>query len=133
MSSQAVSRSRLWLTLPSVGLPGLILASILLVVTVTAQEGAPLRPTGLQADASHDRVRLDWDDPRDETITGYQILRRLPALDPPGEFAVLVDHTESAATTFSDDSVTPQTSYVSRVKAINAPGASERSSFAPTR
>ena len=70
---------RSWLT--SAGLAGLVLAGLLLAGTVTAQEGAPPQPTGLRADPAHDRVSLDWDDPDDAAITGYRILRRLPAQD----------------------------------------------------
>ena len=36
----------------------------------------PAKPTGLSATPSHDRVVLTWDDPNDDTITGYVILRR---------------------------------------------------------
>ena len=46
--------------------------------------------------AAHDRVRLAWDDPDDPAISGYRVPRRRPAQDPPGEFAVLVEHTASA-------------------------------------
>ena len=46
--------------------------------------------------AAHDRVRLAWDDPDDPAISGYRILRRLPAEDRPGEFAVLVEDTGTA-------------------------------------
>ena len=119
---------RSWLT--SAGLAGLVLAGLLLAGTVTAQEGAPPQPTGLTAEPAHDRVSLDWDDPDDSTITGYRILRRLPAQDLPGEFAVLLENTGSALTTYVDTTVKPQTSYVYRVKAINAHGVSERSSWA---
>ena len=119
---------RSWLT--SAGLAGLVLAGLLLAGTVTAQEGAPPQPTGLRAEPAHDRVSLDWDDPDDSTITGYRILRRLPAQDLPGEFAVLLENTGSALTSYVDTTVTPQTSYVYRVKAINAHGSSERSSWA---
>ena len=119
---------RSWLTYA--GLAGLVLAGLLLAGTVTAQEGAPPQPTGLTADPAHDQVGLDWDDPDDPTITGYRILRRLPALDLPGEFAVLLENTGSALTTYLDTTVTPQTSYVYRVQAINAHGSSERSSWA---
>ena len=119
---------RSWLT--SAGPAGLVLAGLLLAGTVTAQEGAPPQPTGLTADPAHDQVGLDWDDPDDPAITGYRILRRLPAEDLPGEFAVLLEHTGSALTTYLDTTVTAQTSYVYRVQAINAHGVSERSSWA---
>ena len=117
-----------WLT--AAGLSALILAGLLLAITVTAQEGAPPQPTGLTADPAHDQVGLAWDDPDDSSITGYRILRRLPALDPPGVFAVLLENTGSALTSYVDTTVSPQTSYVYRVKAINAHGVSERSSWA---
>ena len=119
---------RSWLT--SAGPAGLVLAGLLLAGTVTAQEGAPPQPTGLTADPAHDQVGLAWDDPDDPTITGYRILRRLPAQDLPGEFAVLLENTGSALTTYVDTTVMPQTSYVYRVQAINAHGVSERSSWA---
>ena len=90
----------------------------------------PAQPTGLTADPAHDQVGLDWDVPDDSTITGYRILRRLPAEDLPGEFAVLLENTDSALTTYVDTTVTPQTSYVYRVQAINAHGSSEQSSWA---
>ena len=90
----------------------------------------PAQPTGLTADPAHDQVGLDWDDPDDSAITGYRILRRLPAQDLPGEFAVLLENTGSTLTSYLDTTVKPQTSYVYRVKAINAHGSSERSSWA---
>ena len=43
---------------------------------------------------------------------------------------MLLENTGSALTTYVDTTVTPQTSYVYRVKAINAHGVSERSSWA---
>ena len=90
----------------------------------------PAQPSGLTTDPAHDQVGLDWDDPDDSTISGYRILRRLPAQDPPGEFAVLLEHTGSALTSYIDTSVTSQTSYVYQVQAINAHGSSEQSSWA---
>ena len=34
---------------------------------------APAKPTGLTATATHDRVVLTWNDPGDDSITGYVI------------------------------------------------------------
>ena len=45
----------------------------------------------------------------------------------PGEFAVLIQDTGSAATTYTDNTVEPETSYVYRVLAINPDGVSEPS------
>ena len=88
---------------------------------------APDKPTGLDATATHDRVVLTWDDPGDDTITGYVILRRIPGVDPEGHFDELVADTETAATTYTDDTVSAETRYTYRIKAINGAGTSERS------
>ena len=100
----------------------------LLFSPVQAQAGsAPAKPTGLSATASHDRVVLTWDDPDDDTITGYVILRRVRENDVGGEFSELVPDTGTAATTYTDDTVAAGTTYTYRIKAINEHGVSERS------
>ena len=99
---------------------------------VAAAEPAepPAPPTGLTAAASHDQVVLSWDDPQDETITGYVILRRNRATTDPGEFTELVADTGSAATTYTDHGVESDASYTYRIKAINDHGLSELSRWA---
>ena len=93
-----------------------------------AQEGsAPDSPTGLTAEVSHDSVTLTWDDPNDDTITGYVILRRNRDTDAQGQFTELAPDTGTAATTYTDDTVVAETPYTYRIKAINAHGVSERS------
>ena len=87
----------------------------------------PDQPTGLSAAATHDSVTLTWDDPQDDTITGYVVLRRVPGVDPEGQFDVLVADTETAALTYTDDTVSAETRYTYRIKAINQHGVSERS------
>ncbi len=87
----------------------------------------PAKPTGLEATATHDSVTLTWDDPGDDTITGYVILRRIPGVDPEGHFDVLVADTKTAATSYTDDTVSAETRYTYRIKAINGAGTSERS------
>ena len=87
----------------------------------------PAKPTGLSATATHDQVALTWDDPNDDTITGYVILRRNQETDAEGEFTELVSNTGSADTTYSDESVAAETRYTYRIKAINEHGVSERS------
>ena len=72
-------------------------------------------------------MTLTWDDPGDDSITGYVILRRVPGVDPEGHFDVLVADTGTAATTYTDDSVAAETRYTYRIKAINQYGTSERS------
>ena len=88
----------------------------------------PDKPTGLEATtASHDSVTLTWDDPGDDSITGYVILRRIPGVDPEGHFDVLVADTGTAATSYTDNTVSAETRYTYRIKAINGAGTSERS------
>ena len=79
----------------------------------------PRRPTT--------RWVLTWDDPDDDSITGYVILRRVRVNDTGGEFSVLVADTGATATTYTDDSVQANTTYTYRIKAINEHGVSERS------
>ena len=92
-------------------------------------EEPPAMPTGLTGTVAHDAVSLTWDDPEDASITGYQILRRNPAVDAPGQFQVHVEDTGSAATTYVDRDVEPDTRYVYRIKARSAAGLSERSDY----
>ena len=70
---------------------------------------------------------LTWKDPQDESITGYVILRRVRVNDQGGDFSELVANTETAATTYTDDTVVASTTYTYRIKAINEHGTSERS------
>ena len=97
------------------------------VVAGTQPTEPPDKPTGLEATATHDSVTLTWDDPGDDSITGYVILRRIPGVDPEGHFDVLVADTGTAATTYTDDTVSAETRYTYRIKAINGAGTSERS------
>ena len=116
----------LFTVLTVLALAGAMLALIL--STVQAQEGdAPAKPTGLSAEASQDSVVLTWDDPDDDSITGYVILRRNRDTDAKGQFTTLVADTGTAATAYTDDTVQAETSYTYRVKAINASGESRRS------
>ena len=95
-----------------------------------AHPAAPAAPTGLGATPSHDRVVLRWDDPQDDTITGYVILRRNRATTQAGQFTVLVADTGSATTTYTDHGVESEESYTYRVRAINRHGESEMSLWA---
>ena len=82
----------------------------------------PAKPTGLSAAVSHDTVTLTWDDPQDDSITGYVILRRDRAIHPTGTFVTIAGDTGSADTAYTDDTVDPDREYVYRIKAINDHG-----------
>ena len=76
------------------GLSGAVLG--LLFSPLQAQEGtAPDKPRGLEATATHGQVVLTWDDPGDDSITGYVILRRVRVNDTGGDFDVLVANTNT--------------------------------------
>ena len=102
-----------------------------LTSTATAAVAAPeppAKPTGLSAAViSHDTVTITWDDPQDDTITGYVILRRDRAIHPTGTFVTIAGDTGSAQTAYTDETVEPDKEYVYRIKAINDRGLSEMS------
>ena len=90
-------------------------------------DGAPAKPTGLTGTVSTEQVSLSWDDPGDSSITGYQVLRRNPAVDAKGVFHTVVDDTGSSGTSYVDTTVAAGTRYFYRVLARNAAGLSTRS------
>ena len=97
---------------------------------MVGQEGDPPdKPTGLTGTIAHDQVILIWDDPDDETDTSYQILRRDTAIHEIGRFEPLMDDTGNTDTTYTDTTVEPGQRYVYRVKARNANGLSDWSSY----
>ena len=117
-------------------LAALALCGIVLALSSTgtppvgAQDGSvPAKPTGVVATATHDSVALAWDDPGDASITHYQIFRRDRDVHDAGEFVTIEDDTGSAAASYTDDTVEPETRYVYRVKAVNAHGASHWSDY----
>ena len=89
----------------------------------------PAAPTGLAASlVFHDNVVLDWDDPDDDSITGYKILRRNTDEQDPGEFTTVEANTGSQSTRYTDSSVGPETNYAYHIRAINDDGESDPSS-----
>ena len=79
----------------------------------------PAAPTGLiAARIGHSVLTLTWDDPQDDTITGYRILRGTEA----DNLAVINSDTASNATEYEDDTVAPETAYHYTVLARSANG-----------
>ena len=98
-------------------------------LAVTGQSGdPPARPTGLGGTVEHDRVSLTWDDPQDDSITGYRILRGYRVEGEVVEVHVHVDDTGSSQAAYVDTDVQPETNYVYRVRARNTGGLSPVSS-----
>ena len=92
-------------------------------------QSPPPAPTSLTATVNADgHIVLSWTAPDDDSITGYQVLRRRPG---EGESALLVyvADTRSTATTFTDTGVAAGVKHVYRVKAINAAGLSGWSNY----
>ena len=98
---------------------------------VVATPEPPAKPTGLSPVViSHDTVTLAWDNPQDDSITGYVILRRDREIHLVGTFVTITGDTGSAQTTYTDETVEPDKEYVYRIKAINEHGeVSERSDW----
>ena len=72
-------------------------------------------------------MTLAWDDPGDDTITGYKIMSRMPATQP--TLGVLVSDTGSADSTYTVDSLKPGTKYAFRIIALGDHGESKISKF----
>ena len=91
--------------------------------------GPPPAPQNLTAVVNGDgQIVLSWEAPGDDSITGYQILRRRPT-EGEDTLLVYVADTESTATTYTDTNVTQGVQHAYRVKAINAVGLSRQSNF----
>ena len=89
----------------------------------------PPAPQDLTATDNEDgSITLSWSAPNDDSVTGYQIMRRRPR---EGEDTLLVrvKNTGSTATTFTDTNVEAGKLYVYRVKAINEVGVGEQSNY----
>ena len=80
------------------------MAAILLAAwPVLAQESTnpPAKPTGLTGIIANDQVTLSWNDSGDDSITGYQVLRRDKSIHGSGQFVVHVDETGTADTSYT--------------------------------
>ena len=98
-------------------------------VAAAEPAGPPLAPQNLTAVVNGDgHIVLSWEAPDDDSITGYQILRRRPT-EGEDTLLVYVADTQSTAATFTDTDVTAGVQHAYRVKAINAAGAGPVSNF----
>ena len=93
-------------------------------VTQRVKDHPPAAPTGLTtSDIEHDSMTLTWEDPEDNTITGYRVLRG-PDAD---SLSTLKTNTESASTEYEDATVEPETTYHYAVLAMSQDGNSVQS------
>ncbi len=86
----------------------------------------PSAPTGLSGTATAEAVTLSWDDPEDDTVTGYRVLRRERDAEP-GPTVTVSDDSASTVTTFVDETVEAASKYTYRILALNSHGASPAS------
>ena len=123
--------------LPSVRPAALLLAALALLLAMSAiptmaqeePQEPPAAPRNLTAAVHGDgSVTLSWEAPDDDSVSGYQILRRRP-YEGEKTLLVYVADTGSTATTFTDADVTAGTQHVYRVKAINAAGPGAQSNY----
>ena len=89
----------------------------------------PSKPTGLAASATSNSVTLTWNDPGDDSIAGYQVLRLNRAIHSLGDFQIHVDNTGSNEATYIDTDVESEARYVYRIKARNSAGLSPKSRY----
>ena len=89
----------------------------------------PTKPTGLTVENVGFGVLLEWDDPRDPSITGYRIWRRIvrtkhgTAASTPivSDLRLIVDHTGSAENHFFDsEGLEELTTYAYGINAIHS-------------
>ena len=93
--------------------------------TQRVKDHPPAAPTGLAASqVEHNSLTLSWNDPQDDSITGYRILRG-PDAD---SLSTIEADTESASTSYADATVEPETTYRYAVVALSADGNSSQSS-----
>ena len=76
----------------------------------------PDPPVPAATSTGHDSVTITWDDPQDDSITGYRILRRNRDTDALGSFTVMEEDTGSTNTGYTDGTVEPSTRYGYRVR-----------------
>ena len=92
-------------------------------------QSPPPAPTNLTATVNSDgHIVLSWTAPDDDSVTGYQVLRRRPG-EGEATLLVYVADTRSTATTFTDTGVAAGVKHVYRVKAINGAGLSGWSNY----
>ena len=88
------------------------------------QPDPPAAPTGLTAsNVQHDSLTLNWDDPEDDSITGYRVLRG-PDAD---NLSTIEEDTEGTSTEYEDETVSPETTYFYAVLALSQDGNSVQS------
>ena len=91
--------------------------------------GPPPPPANLAGPVnSNGSIALSWEAPEDDSVTGYQVLRRRPSRDE-ATLLVYLEDTGSTGTTYTGTDTPNGDTYVYRVKAINPAGTGEWSNY----
>ena len=101
-----------------------VVATLLFAMPNGAFAAEPDRPTALTATAvDHDTVSLTWSHPDPDTVDHYQVLSRTV-----GASTGLLQVGTSSSTSFEHDGLEPESTYIYRVKPVNAAGEEGRRS-----
>ena len=107
------------------------LETVLSTSAIVYPAAPPETPANLQADSQHgvlsSVIEVSWDDPNDQTIIGYQITQ----IDEDDSEIVLVENTQSASTSFTDNFTIPNRDVKYGVRAISPLGMSDQA-ISPT-
>ena len=88
------------------------------------QNDPPAAPTGLTASrTSHDSLTLTWDNPQDDSVTGYRILRGTASKNLP----TIEENTRRSSPNFTDNTVDEATAYFYQIVALSADTESSKS------
>ena len=88
-------------------------------VTVT-DDDVPAKPTGLSATGGNAQVTLNWSDPEDESITGYELLQRKGS-DPWGEWSA-IDDSDDETVSHTVTGLDNDSQYSFQIRAVNSNG-----------
>ena len=90
------------------------------------QNDPPAAPTSLTASrTNHDSLTLSWNDPQDDSVTGYRILRGTA----PKKLPTIEEDTGSPSPSFTDNTVGEATAYFYQVIALGADTESPKSAI----
>ncbi len=99
--------------------------------TTTVPGSVPAQPAGFSATAGNGSVTLSWDDPDDDSITGYELARRERDDSPWGDWSswAAIDGSDADTTTHTVSGLTNGAKYRFRIRAVNGAGNGAQSAW----
>ena len=99
------------------------------VASARVMDDPPNAPTELSTSSvAHDRVSLTWTAPDNNAISGYRILRGADA----NSLSAIAEDTGSTSTTYTDDTVAAETTYVYALLAVSSDGNGAKATLSVT-